>query len=487
MWIWFVPAQAAVAFTVLAVTAGGQVLRTWLLTAVVWVMALPLLVSLEAGLIAMMLFEPLRGVIRRAQYLFVDYSNSDPIHLLTPIVTLLALILLLKNQRLEIFRQTRLAPAVSILLLIYFIQIFNPLQGGLFVGLSGALFMLVPVFWFYFGQAAKSGFLKTALRLMVVMGLITSLYGVYQLVFGLTSFDQFWLEHSEYNNWVRVAGVVRSMATFANAEEWSRYLDLSALGAFGLAVMANRYAHRIAWFACGVLLFGALILSGERVSIFGFFLGSVILLLSGARTPGGIVRRAALFLIPALLIVVFAKPPTEGDLWEKDQSQALQSMVSHSARGILQPTGEGSLYSRFENWGEAARVILYRPFGLGIGAGSIAQTRDAKEPDDLPATDSYVLSATLACGIPAGLLCLWIFGYATSISWRAFRRASPDSRDSGVWRVMLAMMSVLTFINLFGYSFLLVSVAPVGWLLIGWVSAEDLRIRAEPEREIIIL
>jgi len=48
-------------------------------------------------------------------------------------------------------------------------------------------------------------------------------------------------------------------------------------------------------------------------------------------------------------------------------------------------------------------------------------------------------------------------------------------------------MSVLTFINLFGYSFLLVSVAPVGWLLIGWVSAEDLRIRAEPEREIIIL
>ena len=110
---------------------------------------------------------------------------------LTPIVTLLALILLLKNQRLEIFRQTRLAPSVSILLLIYFIQIFNPLQGGLFVGLSGALFMLVPVFWFYFGQAAKSGFLKSALRLMVVMGLITSLYGVYQLVFGLTSFDQF--------------------------------------------------------------------------------------------------------------------------------------------------------------------------------------------------------------------------------------------------------------------------------------------------------
>jgi len=486
-WIWFAPVQAAVAFTILAVAAGGQVLRTWLLTALVWVMAMPLFVGLEAGLVAMMLFEPLRGLLRRAQYLFVDYSNSDPIHLLTPIVALLAFILILKNQRLDIFRQTRLAPAISLLLLIYFIQIFNPLQGGLFIGLSGALFMLLPVLWFYFGQAAKSDFLRTALRLMVVMGLLTSLYGVYQLLFGLTSFDQFWLEHTEYNDFVRVGSVVRAMATYANAEEWSRYLDICALGALGLAVMANRRAHRAAWFACGMLLFMALILSGERVSIFGFILGSAILFLSGARTLGGIVRRSVLFLIPALLLFVFAKPPAADEIWEKDQSQAAQSMVSHSARGVLKPTGEESLYARFENWSEAAKVILYHPFGLGTGAGSIAQTRGGNEGDNLPATDSYILSVTLACGIPAGLLCIWIFGQATLISWRAFRRAAPDSYELGMWRVMLAIMPVLAFINLFGYSFLLVSVAPVGWLLIGWVSAEELRLSAEPEREIIIL
>jgi O-Antigen ligase len=486
-WIWFVPVQAAAAFTVFAIASGGQMLRTWIFGALTWAMALPLLVSLEAGLVAMMLFEPLRGVIRRAQYLFLDYSTSDPIHLLTPIVTLLAFILLLKNQRLDIFRQSRLAPAVSLLLLIYFIQIFNPLQGGLFIGLSGALFILLPVLWFYFGQAVKSDFLRTALRLMAVMGLITSLYGVYQLLFGLTSFDQFWLDHSDYNNWVRVGSVVRAMATYANAEEWSRYLDISALGALGLAVMANRYRYRIAWFACGMLLFVALILSGERVSIFGFILGSAILLLSGARTLGGTVRRSALFLIPVLLLLVFATPPTEEELLENEQSQAVQSMVSHSARGVLQPTGEGSLHVRLENWGEVAKVILYHPFGLGTGAGSIAQTRDGNEGNNLTATDSYVLSVTLGCGIPAGLLCLWIFGRATLISWRAFRRAPPGSHESGTWRVMLAIMPVLAFINLFGYSFLLVSVAPVGWLLIGWVSAEKLRIRAEPEREIITI
>ena len=487
MWIWFAPVQAAVAFTILAIAAGGQFLRTWLLTALVWVMAMPLLVSLEAGLIAMMIFEPTRGLLRRAQYLLVDYSNSDPIHLLTPIVMLLAFMLLLRNQRLDIFRQTRLAPAVSLLLLTYFIQIFNPLQGGIFVGLSGALFMLVPVLWFYFGQAVKVDFLKTALRLMVVMGLITSLYGVYQLLFGLTSFDQFWVEHTDYNEAVRVGNVVRAMATYANAEEWSRYLDLSALGALGLAVMAKRHVYRIGWFACGMLLFGALILSGQRISMFGFILGAAILFLSGARTPGGIIRRAAVFLIPAILLFVFAEPPAQDEQWETEQSQAAQVMVSHSARGVLKPIGEASLYTRFENWGEGAKVILYHPFGLGIGAGSTAQRREDQGADSLPPTDSYVLSVTLACGIPAGLLCLWIFGHATRISWWAFRRADPGSHESATWRVMLAIMSVLAFINLFGYSFLLVSVAPIGWLLIGWVSAEHLRMTAEPEREIITL
>jgi len=167
--VWLAPVQAAIVFSVIAIASGGQMLKTWIFGALVWLMALPLFVSLEAGLIGMMLFEPLRGLIRRAQYLFVDYSTSDPIHLLTPIVTLVAFILLLKNRRLDIFRQSRLAPAVSFLLLIYFVQIFNPLQGGLFIGFSGALFMLLPVLWFYFGQAMKSSFVKTALRLMVVM------------------------------------------------------------------------------------------------------------------------------------------------------------------------------------------------------------------------------------------------------------------------------------------------------------------------------
>ena len=49
-----------------AVNTGGEALRYVGLGAIAWSLALPLLVSLEAGLFGMMLFEPLRGFLRRA-------------------------------------------------------------------------------------------------------------------------------------------------------------------------------------------------------------------------------------------------------------------------------------------------------------------------------------------------------------------------------------------------------------------------------------
>src|SRR5438067_9368470 len=108
--------------------------------------------SLAVGLIAMMLFGPVRGELRRAQSLFVDYAAQDPIHVLTPIVTLVAFLMLVRSRRLEMFVATPLAGAVSMLAIIYVLEIFNPLQGSLLTGLAGTLFMLVPLVWFYFGQ-----------------------------------------------------------------------------------------------------------------------------------------------------------------------------------------------------------------------------------------------------------------------------------------------------------------------------------------------
>jgi hypothetical protein len=467
-----VPLTTVTAWTV---AAGGQALRGLLLSGLGWLLALPLLVSLEAGLIAMMLFEPLRGFLRRAQYLFLNYSDTDPIHIITPIVTLLAFAMLVHRRKLDILRATPLAGLVSILALIYFLQIFNPLQGGLSVGLSGAMFQLVPVAWFYFGQTIKTSFVKTAFKVIVVLGIVTSLYGVYQLAFGFPSYEQYWIDNTEFYNSIQVGNVKRALATYSSAEEWGRYIEIGAIIAFGFVAGGVSLLRRTSWFLAGATLTVMLLLTGQRTAMFGLILGCVILLLLGAKTWRDVAGRVLLVLAPALLIAVLIKAPTDDDALTHDENDRAEAIISHTARGTLRPTEEGSFQERIKNWTWfATELVPYRPLGMGLGATGLGAWRWNTEID-MPPIDSYFISTVITCGLPTALLFMWILFKSSRMSWRSFRLAEPGSPEARVWRIAAALMPVLILNSLFGNTFTLYSVAPVGWLLIGWISAEHLR------------
>jgi hypothetical protein len=485
--IWLAPVQAAIVFSVIAVTSGGQMLRTWLLAALVWLMALPLLVSLEAGLVAMAVFEPFRGLIRRAQYLFVDYGSQDPIHLLTPIVTLLAFALLIRSRRLEIFRATPLAGAVSLLGLIYLIEVFNPLQGGLFIGLSGALFMFVPLLWFYFGQSVNEEFVGKVLKLMVVLGLLTSLYGVYQLVHGYPAFEQYWLDNTDYYTSINVGNVQRALATFSSAEEWGRYAEFGAIAAFGFAAGARRLGMRLVWFVGGAALLCAVLLAGQRTAVFGLIFGVAALVLLGASSLPRALIRLGLLLLPIVLVVVFVSPPTDQEMWSKGENETISTLLSHTQRGTLKPADEESFQIRLENWTYLlTSVVPYRPLGAGLGAGSLGEVR-FKQDFDTPPIDSFILVMAVSCGIPGALLFVWILGSATRFSLKMARRPATDQRSAITRRIVAALMPALVLNSIFGLTFTLYSVAPLVWLLIGWISAEAVSTRREIEREIITI
>jgi hypothetical protein len=485
--IWFAPVQAAIVFSVIAVTSGGQMLRTWLLGGLVWLMALPLLVSLEAGLLAMILFEPFRGLIRRAQYLFVDYSAQDPIHVLTPIVTVLAFALLIRSRRLEVFHATPLAAAVSFLGLIYLLEVLNPLQGSLFVGLAGALFMFVPLLWFYFGQSVNEEFISKVLKLMVVLGLLTSLYGVYQMVQGYPAFEQYWLDNTDFYDSINVGHVRRALATFSSAEEWGRYAEFGAIAAFGFAAGAKRITTRVGWLVAGAALLCAVLLTGQRTAVFGLMLGVAALVLLGAATLPRAILRLGLLLLPVVLIAVFVSPPTDQEMWNKGENETVSTLLSHTQRGTLKPADEASFQIRLENWTYLlTSVVPYRPLGAGLGAGSLGEVR-FKQESDLPAIDSFILVVAISCGIPGALLFIWILGRATWLALAMARRTSTDRPNMLTRRIVAALMPALILNSIFGLTFTLYSVAPLAWLLIGWISAETISARRESEREVITI
>jgi hypothetical protein len=463
------------ALAVWAVSVGGEALRWMGLTAVAWSLAVPMLASLEAGLFAMMLFEPMRGFLRRAQYIFLPYTATDPIHLITPAVTFLGFILLFQRQKLRVFHATPLAYLVSILAAIFFLQIFNPIQGGLSVGLSGALFYLVPVAWFYFGQDIKPKFMTRALQLVAVLGLITSLYGLYQLAYGFPNFEQTWVDNTDAYGSIAVGNIERALATYSSAEEWGRYIQVGAIIAFGFCAGAVGYLKRGGWLICGMGLTVMLLLTGQRTALFGLLLGTIIIIAIGAQTWRGMIVRSMLVVASGLLIVAMAKVPTSDDILSHSEDERVQSVLTHTTKGALNPTEEASLLERFDNWTKfATDTIPHNPLGMGLGATTLGALR-FEAGNELPPVDSYFISLVLSCGLPAALLFMWILGRAALFSWGNFRAATRGSREAQVWRVVTALMPALILNSFFGNTFTLYSVAPVGWLLVGWISAEQLR------------
>ena len=479
--IWLGMLQAITALGVWAAASGGQIFRAFALGSITLSMITALVVSLEAGLTAMILFEPFRGVLRRLQYLIVPYSSSEPIHLITPVVTILALVLLLSRHKFEIFRATPLAAATSILAAICFFQIFNPLQGGLSVGLVGALYFLVPMAWFYFGQAANADFVPKILRFIVLLAVATSLYGVYQLVVGYPAFEQVWLDNTDMYGSISVYNMQRALATFSNSEEWGRYIQIGCVIAAGLFFTRSEGNKRIFWLGAAVSLMALLTLTGQRTSIFGLMLGLAILFLTGARDFRGVVMRTMLMLAPFVLLFALVKPLSDDDGYDSDDK--VDAMMTHTSKGVVNPTSEGSFQIRLVTWTQIVTETLpSNPIGTGLGTTTLASTRE--QADKEYAIDNHFLSLAVSAGVPAALLLFWILFRALVFCFRGWRESEPDTEQADLWRIMLALTATFILNNFFGTSFTIYSVAPLGWLTIGWISVAYAEMQnVQPETE----
>lgn len=475
--LWIGLVQAVTAFGVWAAASGGQIFRAFALGSITISMLTALVISLEAGLTAMILFEPFRGLLRRAQYLIVPYSQNEPIHLVTPIVTFFALAYVLSRHKLEVFRATPLATKVTILAAICFLQIFNPIQGGIEVGLVGAMYYLVPMAWFYFGQATDREFVPRILRLIVVLALVTSLYGVYQLAFGYPSFEQVWLENTDKYGSIWVYDIQRALATFSNSEEWGRYVQIGCVIAAGLGIIAHKLTERTLWFGAAAALTSLLVLTGQRTSIFGLLLGLAILLLTGARNRRNVVARGLMILAPCLLFIALTNPLTDDDGYNSEGK--FQAMMTHTSKGVIDPASEGSLHVRMETWTKLVTETLpMNPLGNGLGARTLAASR--VEENENHAIDNHFFGLALAAGIPAALLLFWILISSLVICFRGWRNSAPDTERSGLWRIGMALTATFILNNFFGTSFTIYSVAPLGWLILGWISVSYAEMKQVP-------
>jgi len=372
--------------------------------------------------------------------------------------------MLLFNKELlsQMIKGNSLAKYVVALFTLFVLQIFNPLQESLLVGLGGALYYATPVVWFFFALCFASNRLVRKLMItIVIIGVLVSVYGLSQMIFGFRPFESYWIEHGGFVS-LRVGRFIRSFSTFSSPEEYSRYIQIAGTIAFGYFLIRRN----LLW----LLLFGlvsfATVMVGVRASVFGLFLSVVVLLaVWRARSLG----RAFIWLVllgsAFFLIQASVSPPSREAVYQSES--IFYTLGAHAARGFINPLAEVSFWSRLNVWSHLFSDILRRnPVGYGLGSTSIAAVKFGSSEIG---TDSYVFSIFVNSGIAGGILFLII----TLMSIKRATELSFQSEDNkALCRLVLAVTAGLALTNIYGQSFIVYSVAPIGWFLIGYLARQ---------------
>lgn len=418
--------------------------------------------STRKGIIAILIFLPFMAFLRRAIYFVSPYAKYDPIHLVAPALVLFIFVgmLLFDRERLsQAFKGNNLAKYVMVLLGLFVLQIFNPLQGGLLVGLGGAFYYIIPMMWFFFALCyANNQLIRKLMIAIVIIGIITGAYGLWQMAFGFLPVEKYWIETGGFAS-LHVGRFIRTFSTFSSPEEYSRYLQIAGVIAFGYFLKRKNLGWLLIFAFIGI----STIMTGVRSSVFGLALSiSVLLVIWKAKNIRRAFVRLVLLASASLVIMSFISVPVSQ--FDYQSPSIFYTMAGHTARGFFNPVGERTFQSRLTLWKYLFTNIVRRnPVGYGLGSTSIAAQKFGGWG---VGTEGYIFALFVNSGVAGGLLFL-------IISFVALKKGTELSVQSGgnkaLAPLILAIIAGLILNNVFGSSFVLYSVAPIGWFLIGWV------------------
>jgi hypothetical protein len=290
-------------------------------------------------------------------------AGSDPLVLVSPVVVLLLTATAFMQNRLT--RSTPLSRIVFILLVIMAIQALNPLQGGVVLGLTGVLCIMVPMCWFWVGQSWGSHRFTEGLLFHVVVpiAIAEGVFGLVQVFTGRPQYQEAWVQ-AWYAGRSLSPDAARPFGSFTAVSEFTKYLSV---GIILLVASAIGGRFRLSLFGLPALVV-ALFLASARGPIVGCCGAMVFLWAMLSRSRSGWIWRAAL----ASACLFGGLVWTLNEVHTMDVSPELEYLVKHQTEGLLNPldeqksTASGHLSSAVFGFG----VGLSNPLGQGLGRGT---------------------------------------------------------------------------------------------------------------------
>jgi hypothetical protein len=395
-----------------------------------------LLISLRERATAALLtlaFLSLLGDVRRVVAASFGQPTLDLLLLVGPgMAVVLAFPLLLRVRLSE-----RLSRAMFLLLAVMIAEIFNPQQGGVSVGLSGALFYIAPVLWFWVGRELASPAVVERLlyNILFPLAVAAAVLGLCQNFIGFLPFEQAWIDVASKTYVVlHVGSAVRAFGFSVSSAE---YAALLAMGAGGTA--AAYFGSKRHWVVAVPLLVAMVVLASSRGVLIRLIMSFAVVwvMRKGGRFASRKIVYAAILALASLLalaLIALHFAPSEAAPSEK--SSATQSLLAHQTGGFAHP-----LDPRYSTAGVHSDMIMLglkegflNPLGHGLGSTTLAATKFGGDPN-ASSSEVDVSDMFISLGLIGGLIYVYIV-FAT------FRRAFAYTQAASL-TVSLPVLAIL--------------------------------------------
>ncbi len=421
-----------------------------------------------------LLFEFLLGDIRRAVNTYAGYPKLDPLLLAGPVFALcIAIPILLKVKVSDPMSKVVLGVTAVMTL-----EMVNPRQGSIFVGMSGALFMLIPMCWFWMGRAyaTEKIIFRLAYRLLLPLAVTAALLGIYQTYVGFLPWEQSWIKHALENGYVALSlgqGHIRSFGFSVNSIEYGTLLMLGSVCCFAALFAGQRvYALLLP------LLLTAQVLASMRGLLLKTLMAAVIMWAVRGKDVRSWVKRLVFGgLLGVGLLAYSVRHAASDDAGPAAAGPANSSAglaTSHVTQGLAHPldpkySTAGLHTLMFLN---GFTYALKNPLGMGLGMVTLGAakfgTAEGTGTSEIDISDAFITMGFI--GGPLFLMTI-VIGFLESLK---YVRTGPP--QLGFFMVGLLVGMLGEWMPLGQYA-----IGPFVWFCIGFLCKRGMLARDEAQ------
>lgn len=410
--------------------------------------------NIRLSIAATLVYLVFLGDLRRMLIPIAGWSGTDPLLLIGPVVAICLFAYAWASGALSL--NTKMAKATAVLMAIMVLQIFNPRQGSMMVGVAGIMFMIIPLLWYWIGRAyATPAFMRGLLYWVILpLAFLAMLMAYYQLFYGYLPYQLKWYNIAGYIALGKPETGLSPISFFASSTEHNSFLVV-ALIILWASLLKKQWASLLLI----PIMFLAVFFSGVRGPIVKFLVIAALLwAVLGENKKAWFTRGLFAFAI-AIMGFVWSlsqlgpggtQNPMDG-LSGVERRVARQSMLldSHSRQGgTLRVHGYMLLNGYLDG--------ITNPLGAGLGATTKAA---AKFTGESVATEKDTSDVMRATGLFGGIAYHVMIFFTVLSAFQYWRRT----------RSMLAL-TLIGILGVTGLSWLAggrYAMSPLIWLCIG--------------------